>query len=683
MTFADKALLHKRPRSIHRGVSFPRRQKYYPSPVDWREEILYFLLVDRFSDGEEKNRPLLDRCNLQEARSSQPNDEPWRWDLWAESGANRFQGGTLKGVISKLSYLKNLGITAIWLSPVFKQRVHEDSYHGYGVQDFLEVDPHFGDRSDLVDLVAKAHDEGMRIVLDVIFNHSGSNWLYPPGTPGGIYMPVYNTSQYDFGFWRGDIGQSIDAIQGEDDGVWPVELQDANHYTRAGMGSLDVGDINDSNAEHKRTDFVILRDFRLDRISVLNDLASCYKYWIALTDCDGFRIDTLKHVSLEEARNFCGAIKEFAATLGKDNFFLVGEIAGGDFNEDRYLDVLDRNLNAALDIGQMRLSLNSLAKGLAIPADYFDGFDPGNASMGSHRNIGNRHVSILDDHDHVFGQKLRFSSQAANEHQVVGGVALQLLTLGIPCIYYGTEQAFAGPEPSQRQWLPQWGSSDRYLREAMFGPQHPRKKGAEGLSPSYSGIDQNMPGFGPFGTAGYHCFDEKNPIYRRISALSALRKDYPVLCHGRQYLRPISILGLQFDVYGPGEIIAWSRILDDEEALCIFNSHGIEVRGADILVDASLNPAGSQLTVILNTAQYGDQLNVDKLDVDKTDMDKPNIGRQAPRRSDTAYKVGSKIPILRTAEGKAFIEIRDIPPSEVLVLMNHPEKEEGSVYPDE
>ena len=116
--------------------------------------------------------------------------------------------------------------------------------------------------------------------------------------------------------------------------------------------------------------------------------------------------------------------------------------------------MLQRNLDAALDIGGMRLTLNRVAQGLAHPAAYFSGFDPGDAEMGSHRNLGDRHVSILDDHDHVFGEKLRFSSNAPSEHadhQVVAGVALQLFTLGIPCVYYGTEQAFADPETSERQ----------------------------------------------------------------------------------------------------------------------------------------------------------------------------------------------------------------------------------------
>jgi glycosidase len=155
-----------------------------------------------------------------------------------------------------------------------------------------------------------------------------------------------------------------EAIESGQDGVWPQELQDKERYTRAGSGNLGAGDISDPRAEHRRSDFCSLRDFDLDAHGLLNDLAKCYKYWIALTDCDGFRIDTLKHVSFDQARNFCGGIKEFAANLGKENFFLVGEIAGGDYATDRYLDALDRNLNAALDIGEMRQVLSGVAKGL-------------------------------------------------------------------------------------------------------------------------------------------------------------------------------------------------------------------------------------------------------------------------------------------------------------------------------
>jgi glycosidase len=646
MSFIDTQLCQNRPASV-RDIDLPRHERYHPSPADWRDETLYFLLPDRFSDGQEQSRPLLDRRNLTSARPTLPGGEAWRWDRWAQSGAERWQGGTLRGIHSKLGYLKNLGVTTIWIGPVFKQRGHLDTYHGYAIQDFLDVDPHFGDRRDLVEMVAGAHEAGLRIILDVIFNHSGSNWLYPPETPGGAFMPRYTSGHYPFGSWRGDRGQPITQIQSGEDGVWPMELTDAEDYTRAGAGDLGAGDLDDPQAEHRRSDFFDLRDFRLDRGKTLNDLARCYKYWIALTDCDGFRIDTLKHVSYDEAHSFCGAIKEFATNLGKSDFFLAGEVAGGDYNEDRYLDVIGMNLNAALDIGEMRMSLNGVAKGLDAPSRYFNGFDPGHAVMGSHRSLGRRHVSILDDHDHVFGDKLRFSSAAASDHQVAAGVILQLFTLGIPCVYYGTEQALAGPEASERTWLPEWGRSDRYLRETMFGPAHPRKHGRDGLTPLPDGLDTSLPGFGPFGTAGHHCFDEANPVYLRIAAACEARKRYPVLRYGRQYLRPIAEPGTEnFRDAGAGDLVAWSRILDDEEALCVVNANGREDCGALILVDADLNTSDSAMTVVLNTAQ--------------------------PAGSSGSHQVGETLPVKRTAGGKAYVEIHHLPASEALVLMNHP-----------
>ncbi|HEV2669231.1 MAG TPA: alpha-amylase family glycosyl hydrolase, partial [Blastocatellia bacterium] len=258
MQFTDAQLSQNRPASV-RGVDLPRRERYHPSPADWRDETLYFLLPDRFSDGQEQSRPLLDRNNLAAARPATPDGESWRWDRWAQSGAERWQGGTLRGVRSKLGYLKNLGVTTIWIGPVFKQRGHLDTYHGYAIQDFLDIDPHFGDRRDLVEMVADAHAAGLRIILDVIFNHSGSNWLYPPETPGGPFMPRYTSGHYPFGSWRGDRGQPITQIQSGEDGVWPMELTDADDYTRAGAGDLGAGDLDDPQAEHRRSDFFDLR----------------------------------------------------------------------------------------------------------------------------------------------------------------------------------------------------------------------------------------------------------------------------------------------------------------------------------------------------------------------------------------------------------------------------------------
>lgn len=634
MDFAKQTLQQSTPQSLA-DVELPRRKKYHPSPTDWRHEVLYFLLVDRFSDAKEGKRPLLDRSQLKVARGPE-----WRWDLWAESGAHRWQGGNLAGVTSKLDYLNSLGVTTLWLSPVFKQRANLDTFHGYGIQNFLEVDPGVGTREELVKLVEEAHKRDMRIILDIIFNHSGHNWNYP----GNHALPPYQPfpHRYEFGHWLGTNGEPISSISNLEDGIFPQELQSPQAYTRAGFGNLGGGSVADPFAEGKRTDFFTLRDFDLDAPNVLSFLAKCYKYWIALTDCDGFRIDTLKHVAFEHARNFCGTIKEFAANLGKDNFFLIGEIAGGDSIQDMYLDAVSRNLDAALDIGEMRINLNRLAKGLGHPADYFGGFSRTDQSMGSHRNLGNKHVSILDDHDHVFGDKIRFSSEAASEHQIVAGVAIQLFTLGVPCIYYGTEQALAGPEPAERKWLPAWKGqdhADRYLREAMFGPEHPRGKGLH-----RDEQDEELPGFGAFGTAGYHVFDRSHPAYIRIRALAQLRRQLPVLRTGRQYMRDIAPVNRPFGVYGGGEIIAWARVLDDEEVIIIVNVHGVERRGGKVMVDSRLSTPGKAMTVLASTMEAA--------------------GIPGPLR------VRTEIPIEISPEGTAFIRIEDLGPSEVCVVSN-------------
>ena len=478
--FAEEMLSRPRPARV-REIVLPRRAEYFPSPVDWQDEVLYFLFVDRFSDGREQERPLLDRRRIPAARG-----DGWSFAAWADSGGNRWQGGNLRGVISKLDYLEQLGITALWLSPVFKQRGHENNYHGYAVQDFLEVDPHFGNRADLVELVSRAHERKMRVLLDVVFQHSGNNWLYPLGTPGGPHEPLYTSGRYPFGAWRGDEGQRLEAIRTPEDGVWPVELQDPECYTRAGSGNLGAGDINDPHwPSTSAATFLRCATSPWDNPVFSTTWRDVSNIGLPSPTWTGCVIDTLKHVSLAEARAFCGTLKEFAANLGKHNFFLVGEVAGGDFTADRYLDVLQAELNAALDIGETRLALGNVAKGLAPPSAYFDGFDPGLAIMGSHRNFGTRHVSVCDDHDHVFGPKLRFSSDASSEHQVVAAVAIQLFTLGIPCIYYGTEQAFAGPRERRTPMAPLLGRGRSLparsdVRSSAPPRQRPRRASAGG-----------------------------------------------------------------------------------------------------------------------------------------------------------------------------------------------------------
>lgn len=654
---------------------------HFPSPVDWADEVLYFLLPDRFSDGRNSTRPVLTRQAIAALRAATSRPD-FNWKAWADSG-KRWQGGTIKGIHAELDYVRDLGVTAIWIGPVFKQRVRLDSYHGYGIQDFLDVDPRFGTREDLLALVQGAHDLGLRIILDVIANHSGDNWGYvPPGASAGAARnePPYRAWPDFYGnphgagsagwnlAWRNEHQAGVDAdpadLQGRHEAVWPADLRPAGMYTRAGMGNLGAGDIADPHAEHKRTDFFSLKDFALDQPAALSRLVDCYKYWIALSDCDGFRIDTVKHMSLDETRDFCGAIREFADRLGKRNFLLVGEIAGGDAFQDFVLDnlaVLRRNLSAALDIGSARTTLDGVAKGLQRAGDYFNQFRERSEGFESHRHFGDRHVSILDDHDHVFGSKVRFSAgipddSPVKDYQIAAATAFQLFTLGIPCIYYGSEQAFAGPAHNQLQfvlaegWNDGGNHGDRFLREAMFGPEHPRASHALDIDAQVSGTDQSLPGFGPFGTAGTHGFDRSSPAYVRIAALSATRAALPVLRLGRQYQRQSRVPGTGFVFPEAGELVAWSRILDTQEAVIVVNPNGLAARGGDVVVSGELFSPGDEFVVLVNTAEAA-------------------AGAGAYGGS---HPAGSRVSARgRGSSGEpVYLEIRDVQPAETVVLVS-------------
>ena len=194
------------------------------------------------------------------------------------------------------------------MGPVFKQRIFGNTFHGYAIQDFLDVDPRFGTRQDLVKLVSEAHAEGLRVILDVIFNHSGCNWNYGNGQRTPAYKPF--PGFYEKGPWF-DSDENPIATLGPGDadaGVWPVELQQDDYYTRAGTGNLGAGNIDDPNAEFRRTDFIELRDINFDGTQALDDLARCYKYWIALATATGF-VSIRSSTSQETGRSFCGTIR--------------------------------------------------------------------------------------------------------------------------------------------------------------------------------------------------------------------------------------------------------------------------------------------------------------------------------------------------------------------------------------
>ncbi|HXJ80221.1 MAG TPA: alpha-amylase family glycosyl hydrolase, partial [Candidatus Methylomirabilis sp.] len=553
----------------------------------------YFLMLDRFSDGREDRyrdlegnlvttgaTPLFTAADNGNAVTTDANAARWR-----EAGT-RFVGGTLSGLETKLGYLKRLGVTAVWISPVFKQVPVDNSYHGYGIQDFLDVDPHFGTRDDLRRLVTSAHTLGIRVILDVILNHSGDVFAYDGGDPAwtGQKFAVrgFRDPQGAPGLPFGPVDLNAHPAAFPDGAIWPFQFQTPDAFTREGQ----IQHFDDF-PEFADGDFFSLKDLHhgerhmiggmdhIDEYAVsptLRHLCEVYKFWIAFADIDGFRLDTVKHMDPGAARFFASVIHEFAQALGKDDFYIIGEITGGrEFAFDR---LETTGLDAALGISDERVKMTGLVKGEVGPTDYFDLFrNSFQVGKGSHTWFRNKIVTSVDDHDHV--------DQGAQKHRFCAGgfaklalpaLALNATTLGIPCIYYGTEQCLDGEGGGD--------SADRYIREAMFGGE-----------------------FGAFRSRHRHVFDESQPVYRELAKIHDLRHQSLPLRRGRQYLRQISGDGRDWGFpQRLGDrmrsIVAWSRLFDDEEVLCAINTDPDSAATAFVTVDDDLHAAGSQLTCL-------------------------------------------------------------------------------------
>jgi glycosidase len=555
-------------------------REFHPSPVAWEDEVLYFLLLDRFSDGRERGyrdnngtfvmtgvTPALRMEDRGNAVATEADAARWR-----AAGAT-WCGGTLNGLKTKLGYLKRLGVSAVWISPVLKQVPNEATYHGYATQNFLEVDPHFGTAEDLRETVATAHDNGIRVILDVVFNHAGNVFGYVDGGD-------WTGRPFEVQGFRDKTGQPsipfekpVDDI---DDAVWPAELQEPGVFTCKGRI------VNwDAYPEYADGDFFDLKDIRLGSgpadqyvpSDALKAVTRAYQFWIAFADLDGLRVDTVKHMDRGAARYFASAIHEFAESIGKENFYLIAEITG----DRRFaFETLEQvGMDAALGLAEIQEHLEWTVKGQRDPRSYFDLFrDSFQLGKDSHTWLRNRVVTGYDDHDQVRkgDQKARFAASDHGQAMALAAIALNVTTLGIPCIYYGSEQRFDGA-----------GGNDRYLRETMFGGP-----------------------FGPFRTKDRHAFDEDHPVYREVARILAVRRSTPALRRGRQYLREISVDGVSFGLPRPTggqlrSLVAWSRIFADHEVVAAINTDPLLPCTAWVTVDAGLHADSDTLTCRYST----------------------------------------------------------------------------------
>ncbi|CAN5233554.1 hypothetical protein BH24ACT10_BH24ACT10_03960 [soil metagenome] len=268
---------------------------------DLTDEVFYFVLPDRFHDADPSNNTGgLSGGPLETGYD--PTDEGF------------FHGGDLAGLLEKMDYLEGMGVTAIWMAPVFEnQPVQGDGagetsagYHGYWTVDYTQIDPHFGTNAELEALIDQAHSRDIKVFFDIITNHTADVVKYQEG----VYDYVAKSAEP----YRDASGDPFDDRDFAGTGTFPELSADVSFpYTPVVPEGAPVKTpdwLNDPTMYHNRGDssfagessvygdFFGLDDLFTERPEVVEGMIDIFEPWVA-RGVDGFRIDTMKHVNVE------------------------------------------------------------------------------------------------------------------------------------------------------------------------------------------------------------------------------------------------------------------------------------------------------------------------------------------------------------------------------------------------
>jgi glycosidase len=456
---------------------------------------IYFVLTDRYQNASTAN----DHMGVTGSRELTAFDP---------TSTAYYHGGDLLGLTdgcttgTGVKRIKDMGFTSIWITPPFKQRYVQSgsaAYHGYWITDFTDIDPHLGTKAQFKDFVDCVHSQGMKVVLDIVINHTGDVNYYPSGN-------------YNFG------AQRTAAVSSNDTNLRkPAFLNDLTNYHNRG----DVQDWNNKE-QSQNGDFFGLDDVATEKPAVIEGFAQAYAAWVNDYDVDGFRIDTAKHVDDAFFGKWWPRIKELTA-VKKPDLFAYGEVFDSSTaNLTQF--VRDRGLPATLDFAFQNAAVQ-FASGNNI-TDITNVFNADDWYINSSTNAYNQ-VTFLANHDMGrFGQLLKWAGDPDGDlwGDALLGYDLMYMSRGIPNVYYGDEVGIIGT------------GGDQAARQDMFATLVNSWK-------TESRIAAN-----PIGTGSYLTITD-HPIQERISWLNSLRNDHPALKTGAQINR-----------YSANNVIAFSRI---------------------------------------------------------------------------------------------------------------------------
>ncbi len=443
--------------------------------VGLSKELIYFVFPDRYLNGDTSNDKFA---------GYDPRDTAF------------FHGGDLKGLTGTcsagdngLARIKKLGFTAVWVTPLVVQQKptpYGAGYHGYWGVDFLNVDPHLGTKEEMVAFSECAKKLGLKLILDVVTNHTGDVIQYKEKE---AFLPS-------------------DMVNAKN----PAWLNDLSNYH-------NVGDMNSCWGEGscmQLGDFYGLDDIATEKAVVYNGWADVYGKWIKDYGISGFRVDTARHVDDNFFKNWSPQINAAAQSVGINDFTIFGEV--WDVNPINLMNYIRRNkIQTVLDFPFQR-SAAEFASGYSDATTIENLFAYDDLYTTATTSASNM-VTFLGNHDMGRAGKIieskRINPAAELLPRTLLGHSLMYLTRGIPSVYYGDEVGMTGTG----------SGSDQLARQDMFSTKVNIWKTEKRIGSS------------PIGTGNAFDITEKHPIAIHLKALANLRATNPGLSNATMQIR--------------------------------------------------------------------------------------------------------------------------------------------------
>jgi glycosidase len=458
-------------------------QEIVKPQVGLSKDVIYFVFPDRYRNGDAAN-------DLAGGKTADPTSG------YDPTSTAHFHGGDLKGLTGTcqpgddgLARIKALGFTAVWMTPLLTQ-VNGTSagagYHGYWGQDFLNVDPHLGTNEDLEALSACAKKLGIKLVLDIVTNHTGDVIQYSDRT---AYLPEEVKSAKN-----------------------PAWLNKLDNYHNVGSSSSCWGE----GRCEQIGDFYSLDDLATEKEEVYKGWIDVYGQWIKKYGFAGFRVDTARHVDDNFFKNWSPGIKTAAQAAGIENFTVYGEV--WDINPMNLVTyVREKKIETVLDFAFQRTATQFAAgySEASVMANLFDVDDQYTTSTSTASNL----VTFLGNHDMGRVGFLIPATQANAKNDLLARTklahALMYFSRGIPTVYYGDEVGMTGTG----------NGGDQRARQDMFETKIPAWK-----SEARVGAD-------PVGDGNSFTNASKHPLALYLSELATLRSAHPALANGQMQIR--------------------------------------------------------------------------------------------------------------------------------------------------